>query len=88
MAQRNLSEEEISYVLLHGQAWHKAGAVITHLRRKDIPQADRGRQELIGATVVIEPDNRQTVLTVYRNRRAGLGKIKRKPDYGWNSQLG
>jgi hypothetical protein len=46
---------------------------------------DRRRRDLIGTTVVSQAENRQTVLTVYRNRRTGLGKIKRKPAFGWNS---
>lgn len=87
LAQRNLSIDEIGYVLLYGQTWHKAGAVIKYLRRKDIPgtdQADQRRQRLIGATVVLTADGERVVLTAYRNRRCGLKKIKTKPEYGWN----
>ena len=86
MAQRNLSDEEVAVVLLYGQIWHKAGAVISYLRQKDLPQAaqsDQRWQQLIGAIVVTTTDER-IVLTAYRNRRSGLRKIKRKPDYGWN----
>lgn len=84
LAQRNLSNEEIGYVLLYGQTWHKAGATITFLREKDIPFADCADQrlhQLIGA-IVITTDSEQVVLTAYRNRRSGLHKIKQKPDYG------
>ena len=86
LAQRNLSIDEINYVLLYGQAWHKAGAVINYLRRKDIPKADRAdqrRKRLIGTTVVMV-ESKPTVLTAYRNPRSGLRRIKRKPNYGWH----
>jgi hypothetical protein len=85
MAQRNLSDEEVAYVLLYGQTWHKAGAVISYLRRKDLPhvaQTDQRWQQLIGAAVVMTADER-IVLTAYRNRQSGLRNIKCKPDYGW-----
>lgn len=86
MAQRNLSDEEIKYVLLHGQTWHKAGVIIMHLRQKDIPrtnQTDQRCQQLIGATVILSTGNRSTVITAYRDRQSGLKQIKNKPDYGW-----
>jgi hypothetical protein len=87
MAQRNLSNEEISYVLLYGQSWHKAGATITYLRQKDIPFSDRADQQLqrlMGAIVVTAADSERVILTAYRNRRSGLRNIKHKPNYGWN----
>jgi hypothetical protein len=87
MAQRNLSDEDIYNVLLYGETWYKAGAIIMYLRRKDIPLArrsDQRWQRLIGATVVVTCKGEQVVLTAYRNRRFGLHQIKRKPDYGWN----
>jgi hypothetical protein len=84
MAQRNLSAAEIEYVLLYGQSWHKAGAIIVYLRRKDLPssdQLDQRWQQLIGTTVVMSTISERVVLTAYRNRRSGLRQIKRKPDY-------
>ncbi len=86
-AQRNLSDQDINYVLLYGQIFHKAGAVITHLREKDIPkadQADQRRQKLTGVTVVMTTEGERKVLTIYRNRRFGLQHIKRKPNYTKN----
>lgn len=86
MAQRNLSNEEVSYVLLYGQSWHKAGATITYLREKDMPFADQAEQKLqrlIGAIVVTTTDSDRVILTAYRNRRSGLRNIKHKSDYGW-----
>jgi hypothetical protein len=88
-AQRNFSDQDIIYVLLYGQIFHKAGAVLTHLREKDLPYPDRANQryqKLIGTTVVMTKDQSQFVLTLYRNRRDGLQHIKRKPDYGWGKR--
>ncbi len=86
-AQRNLSDQDINYTLLHGQSYHKAGAVIVHLRWKDIPSADRADsrcQKLVGTTVVLTTGGRRRVLTAYRNRNSGLRHIKRKPDRSRN----
>lgn len=70
MAQRNLSAPEIEYVLLYGQSWHKAGAIMVHLRRKDLPasdQFDQRRQQLVGTTIVMTTTGERVVLTAYRN---------------------
>ena len=83
-AQRNLSDPDINYVLAYGQTLHKAGAVFTYLREKDIPYADRVDQrcqKLIGAVVVMTTEGERRLLTAYRNRRFGLRYIKRKLDY-------
>ncbi|GAB4441157.1 MAG: hypothetical protein Fur0044_37610 [Anaerolineae bacterium] len=84
MAQRNLSAPEIEYVLLYGQSWHKAGAIMVHLRRKDLPasdQFDQRRQQLVGTTIVMATSGERVMLTAYRNRHSGLHRIKRKMDY-------
>ena len=85
MAQRNLSTEEIESVLLYAQTWHKAGAVIWYLRRKDLPTIARSNQrwqQLVGTTIVMN-ENERTILTAYRNRDSGLHHIKCKPNFGW-----
>lgn len=86
MVQRNLSVEDIHYVLLYGQTLHKAGAIFTFLRKKDIPQVDLTNprfQKLIGTTVVMAKEDGYHILTAYRTRHLGLRRIKRKSDYGW-----
>ena len=83
-AQRNLSDRDIDYVLLYGQRFNKAGAVLVHLRAKDLPYLDRADQrcqKLVGTTVVLTKQGRRRVLTAYRNRRSGLRHIKRKIGY-------
>ena len=82
MDQRSLSVEEAVYVLLYGKRWHRAGAVMVHLRQKDIPLEDRSCeqwQKLVGTTVLLSLDNRSRIITTYRNRRTGLSDIKHTP---------
>lgn len=82
-AQRNLTKKEIGYVLVYGQKFHKAGALIYFLRNRDIPDWDRSDPELmrlVGTAVLLTKDGR-LVVTVWRNRSNGLKHIKRKPDF-------
>lgn len=81
MAQRNVSDQDIHFILRYGQKLHRAGCIIFFLRQRDIPpdkQADKAFTRLEGTAVVI---NRRfsRILTVYRNRRRGLQNIKQKP---------
>lgn len=80
MAQRNLSLEDILFVLDHGKRFYRAGAVFFYLRKCDIPkERRRAFTRLEGTTVVISRD-KALVLTVYRNRQKGLGRVKRKSE--------
>ncbi|MCZ7670688.1 MAG: DUF4258 domain-containing protein [Chloroflexi bacterium] len=38
MAQRNISMDDLDFVLLYGEVFHRAGAVHVHLRRCDISE--------------------------------------------------
>jgi len=79
-AQRNLSGKEIDYVRAYGQKFHKAGALIYFLRKRDIPDWDRSDPDwmrLAGTAVIMAKDGR-TVITVWRNNRSGLKQIKYK----------
>lgn len=80
-AQRNLSSQDLDMVLLYGETLSCAGAVFFHLRRKDVTCDDTAQlraERLVGVTVVLDP-TQQWVVTVYRNRRRGLWRLKRKP---------
>jgi len=84
IAQRNLSNTDIEYVVANGQRFHRAGALIYYLRQRDVPEWDRAnnqRMRLNGTAVILTKDA-QTVITVWRNRRGGLKRIrcKRKSD--------
>ena len=81
MAQRNLSLEDIAYVMAHGQKLHRAGALIFFLRRRDIPiwdGHDAHLMRLAGTAVVATRDGR-VVITAWRNLRRGLNQLKTKP---------
>lgn len=82
-AQRNVSLEEIKYVINNGTRLHRAGAVFCYLRECDLSddeQKDNDLTRLIGTAVVLTRD-RKTVLTVWRNRKDGLTRIRRKEKY-------
>lgn len=82
LAQRNLSEEDIRYVFVHGRRHHAGHAVFVHLGRRDIPaedlRIDRVRR-LEGTVLVLDPFSGEHLTTAYRNRRSGSRDIKRKP---------
>lgn len=83
-AQRGLSVEDIEYVFLFGSRYHKGGALIYYLRRRDIPLPDLSRAwatRLIGTALVFSKDG-STLITVWRNRRNGMKRIRKKPDHG------
>lgn len=80
MAQRNLSLEDIDFVLDHGQRLHKAGAVFFFLGKCDIPDVWRRRFERLEGTMLVLSNESNTLITVYRNRQKGLRHVKRKAD--------
>lgn len=77
MAQRNLSAEDVEYVLRHGCRVRSGGALHYFLRADDIPTADRKKVERLEGTTVLMDRWGQYIITVYRNRR-GLKGIRRK----------
>lgn len=82
-AQRNLPIEAIDYILEHAQVIHRAGVLFYYLRDCDIPDQDRPYKvltRLVGTALVVSKD-RQTIITMWRNRTSGLKHIKRKPRY-------
>lgn len=82
-AQWNLQPAEIEYVICHGQRFHQAGVLIHYLRQRDIPGQDRqySRWARLAGTAVILSKDGQHVITVWRNQRDGLLRIKRKPKF-------
>jgi len=83
-AQRNLTDDEVAFIMRHGRRIRSGGALHIFLGWRDIPN-DRAifqkYHHLEGATLVINDDGHTPVLiTVYRNRRA-LRDIRRKQKY-------
>lgn len=80
-ARRNLSIQDIHYVMDNGTSLLKTGVEFVFLRKKDIPvndQADNRLRRLEGTVLLFGNDG--TIVTCYRNRRA-LSDIQRKNDY-------
>src|SRR5690606_25971082 len=78
-AQRNLSKEDIEYVMRYGRAHHVSGSVTYYLRRRDIPADDMANdtiRRLEGTAVVLDPD-RSVVITAWRDKD-GLKSLRRR----------
>ena len=85
-AQRGLSDDEIEYVYQFGSRYHCGGALIFYLRRQDLPDTDRRyywAAQLIGTAVVLSLDD-GAIITVWRNRRTGLKRIRTWPHRAGN----
>ena len=78
MAQRNVSSEDIDFVLDHGQRLYKAGAIFCFLGKCNIPKKWRRRFERLEGTMLVLSNESDTLITVYRNRQKGLRQVKRK----------
>jgi len=71
-AQRNITEEDITFIILSGHRLRRTGVIFCQLRRKDIPDGTPGNHrywQLVGTTVVLCRCGRY-VITVYREERA------------------
>jgi len=77
MAQRNLSAEDVEYVIQFGCRVRSGGALHYFLRYNDIPKSDRKRVRRLEGTTVLMDRSGQYIITVYRNRR-GLKGIRQK----------
>ncbi|WP_245863084.1 DUF4258 domain-containing protein [Candidatus Viridilinea mediisalina] len=89
-AQRNLSDDEVAFVLDHGQYVRSGGALHIFLRRRDMfgdQAVCQQYQHLEGSVLVMNDTGEVPILiTVYRNRR-GLRYIRRKAKYRYNVDI-
>lgn len=86
LAQRNLSWDDVRYVVTYGRMMHAGKALFIHLGRRDIPANDRHQdrfRRLEGTVLVLDPATGKHLTTAYRNRRHGSRDIKRKPKRGF-----
>ena len=84
LAQRNLTERDIEYVLNHGRRIRNGKALFICLGRRDIPADDLRTSRLTrleGTVLVLDPFTGSHLTTAYRNRRSGIRDIKRKQKY-------
>jgi hypothetical protein len=83
-ARRNLSDQDVWFVLEHGRRIHCAGALHVFLGRRDIPTDKATYQRfahLEGTVLVFDQTPTALVLiTAYRNRH-GLKQIRTKTKY-------
>ncbi len=73
--QRNLSYDEILFVVQYANRIHRAGGLFCQLRNKDMPDNIPGNhpyRRLVGTTVLLCPYCAQQVITAYRNKKAFL----------------
>ena len=85
MAQRNISLDDLAYVLEHGERVHQTGVTIYILRKRDILQNDRKKSEItrLEGTIVLTgffPDGNLEVITMYRNKD-GFRTLRCKAKY-------
>ena len=87
MAQRNLSIDDLKYVIEHGKRMNTTGITAYILRKRDIPHADRNQAaitRLEGTAVLtgITPNGEIEIITTYRNRSAfKVFRCKAKYDF-------
>jgi hypothetical protein len=82
--QRNLSEDEVNFVIQNGEMTRRTGAIFFLLRRRDIPKQyarDQRIARLVGTTVLVDKEW-SVVITVYRNDEARK-KDRRKSKYAF-----
>jgi hypothetical protein len=80
MVLRDLTVVDLEYVLWFGRRYYCAGVLHVFMGSRDFPAQDKripGLARLEGTTIVLDPEDGETVITVYRNRKAS-GKIRRK----------
>jgi uncharacterized protein DUF4258 len=75
MAQRNVSLDDLKYVLDHGKRINRTGIAVFMLRKRDIPSVDRNKSKIsrLEGTVVlteITQNGQLGIITTYRNRSA------------------
>ncbi len=71
-AQRNLSDDDIAFIIQNGSRVHRTGVIFCQLRNKDLPRDTPGNhrhRQLVGTTVVLSKCGHY-VITLYRNERA------------------
>jgi hypothetical protein len=81
-AQRNLSYDEICFILIHGSRQRRSGVIFYCLHRKHLPDELPGNhpyRRLVGTTVIVSRDG-SVVVTAYRNEEA-YRQDRRKAKY-------
>lgn len=82
MAQRGLSEDDVDYVMKHGQRVRNAGACAYFLGKRDIPKEDlrKDKYSRLEGTMVLVDSLGEQIITAYRNKKA-LREFRRRTKY-------
>jgi len=78
MAQRNVSMDDVRYIVNCGVMEHRTGVECYTLPRRSIPAAERAERASLESLVVLVHDG--CAITVYRNRHP-LRHVRRKVKY-------
>jgi hypothetical protein len=78
MAQRNVSDDDVRYIVARGALEYRTGVQCFTLPRRSIPADERSERASLESLVVLVCDG--CVITVYRNRHP-LRHIRRKAKY-------
>lgn len=83
-AQRNVSDQDVAFVLRYGRRIRCAGALHVFLGKRDVPRdrrLQRRFEHLVGTVLVVcDAGERPVLLTAYRNRNA-LRELRRKAKF-------
>lgn len=78
MAQRNVSEDDVRFIVARGLLEYRTGVQCYTLPRRSIPAEERSERASLESLVVLVCDG--CVITVYRNRRPQR-HVRRKAKY-------
>lgn len=78
MAQRNVTEDDVCFVMSRGAMEHRTGVICFSLPHRCIPAGEREARASLTSLVVLVKEG--WVITVYRNRRP-LRHIRHKAKY-------
>jgi hypothetical protein len=78
MAQRNVTEDDVCFVMSRGAMEHRTGVICFSLPSRCIPVGERDARASLTSLVVLVKEG--WVITVYRNRRP-LRHIRHKAKY-------
>lgn len=87
MAQRNIQDDEIRFIIEHGKPIHKAGVIFFQMWQKRLSRRAKPNDHLshlAGATVVAccNEAGEYLIITVYRDPRA-FKRDRTKKEYNW-----
>jgi hypothetical protein len=87
-AQRNISEEDIEFIIQNGDRLHRTGVIFCQLRHRNIPVDTPGNHrgwKLVGTTVVLCKCGLY-VVTLYREKKA-FQRDSRKAKYNQRPEI-